>query len=131
GTLNAKFSPGGLVDIEYLVQGLQITHGHRQAELRQTNTYQAMQALAKHHILAPEAFTALSDAYIFLRHLIDALRMVRGHAKDLTVPPVDSDDFAFLARRLNYDQAHLPAFNDTLHHHVATVQTLNSELLDQ
>ncbi len=27
GTFNAKFSPGGLVDIEYLIQGLQINHG--------------------------------------------------------------------------------------------------------
>ena len=31
GTFNLKYSPGGLVDIEYLVQGLQITHGHEHA----------------------------------------------------------------------------------------------------
>ncbi len=27
GTFNAKYSPGGLVDVEYLIQGLQINHG--------------------------------------------------------------------------------------------------------
>ena len=40
GTFNAKYSPGGLVDIEYLVQGLQITHGRDNPALRQTNTRQ-------------------------------------------------------------------------------------------
>ena len=29
--------------------------------------------------------------------------MVRGHAKDLTVPPMDSREYAYLARRLQYE----------------------------
>jgi glutamate-ammonia-ligase adenylyltransferase len=33
------------------------------------------------------------------------LRVVRGNAKDLTLPPPDSEEFAFLARRLRYDSA--------------------------
>jgi len=45
GTFNAKLSPGGLVDCEYLVQGLQITYGHRDPSLRTTNTLQAIDAL--------------------------------------------------------------------------------------
>ena len=28
--------------------------------------------------------------------------MVRGHAKDLVLPPADSDEFIFLARRVGY-----------------------------
>jgi glutamate-ammonia-ligase adenylyltransferase len=32
--------------------------------------------------------------------LIDALRVVRGHAKDLTLPPFDSDEFVLLSRRM-------------------------------
>ncbi len=109
GTLNAKLSPGALVDCEYLVQGLQISYGHKFPQVRSTNTLEAMQRLAECGVLSPADFMHLREAYIFLRHLIDALRMVRGHARDLTVPPADSEEFGFLARRLGYggDVPHL------------------------
>lgn len=102
GTLNAKLSPGGLVDCEYLVQGLQITHGHQDPSLRTTNTLKAMDRLKAAEILTIDQHAQLSEAYVFQRRLIDALRMVRGHAKDLTVPAADSEEFEYLARRLGY-----------------------------
>jgi glutamate-ammonia-ligase adenylyltransferase len=102
GTFNAKLSPGGLVDCEYLVQGLQITHGHRDPALRTGRTRDAIDALREHGILNDEQHRRLLDAYMFLRRLIDALRMVRGNARDLTVPPQDDEEFQFLARRLGY-----------------------------
>ena len=111
GTLNAKLSAGGLVDIEYLVQGLQIAHGHRDPALRQTNTQQALEALHEFGLLSNEEYRTLVEAYIFQRRLIDALRMVRGHAKDLTVPEPESEEFEFLARRLGYNE-NLAALHD-------------------
>jgi glutamate-ammonia-ligase adenylyltransferase len=102
GAVNAKLSSGGLVDSEYIVQGLQISHGHQKPSLRVTNTLKAMQELLNAEILTEENYEHLKDAYIFQRRLIDALRMVRGHAKDLTVPTPDSEEFQFLARRLGY-----------------------------
>jgi len=102
GTTNAKLSPGGLVDCEYLVQGLQIRHGQRHPALRSTNTMQAMQALSQGGFLPTDAYHTLRASYIFLRNLIDALRMVRGHARDLEIPAAESDEFEFLARRLGY-----------------------------
>lgn len=127
GTINAKLSPGGLVDIEYLVQGLQITHGHDHPALRQSNTRQAMAALAEAQIIPPEDYLHLRQALNFLRQLINALRMVRGNTKDLTVPLADSEEFAFLARRLLYeDKAKL---QDDLVRHTTTVQEINQRLL--
>jgi len=102
GTLNAKLSPGALVDCEYLVQGLQITHGHQHPSVRSTNTLEATQALHACGVLPDEEYNTLRESYIFQRHLIDALRVVRGHARDLTVPPPESEEFGFLARRLGY-----------------------------
>jgi glutamate-ammonia-ligase adenylyltransferase len=99
GAINVKLSPGGLVDVEYFVQGLQMTHGHLHPELRCPNTAQAMRALVEVGYLA-DNYESLRTAYDFLRRLIDALRVVRGNAKDLTLPPADSEEFAFLARRL-------------------------------
>ncbi|MFQ5856708.1 MAG: glutamine synthetase adenylyltransferase [Anaerolineae bacterium] len=128
GTINAKYSHGGLVDVEYLVQGLQITHGHRDAGLRLTNTNEATGALAAAGILSPDDYTRLHEAHRFLRRLIDALRMVRGHAKDLTVPASDSEEFAFLARRLGYGSDVAQLHHD-LTHHTTQVQELSAQLL--
>jgi glutamate-ammonia-ligase adenylyltransferase len=102
GTFNAKLSPGGLVDCEYLVQGLQMTYGHLDAALRATNTREALKALTAAGVLSENDRLRLRDAYRFLRRVIDGLRMVRGDARDLTVPPADSEEFEFLARRLGY-----------------------------
>jgi [glutamine synthetase] adenylyltransferase / [glutamine synthetase]-adenylyl-L-tyrosine phosphorylase len=102
GTFNAKLSPGGLVDCEYLVQALQITHGRDRPEVRRTNTLEAMQSLRNAGVLSADEYDRLREAYIFLRRLIDALRMVRGHARHLTVPSSETEEFEFLARRLGY-----------------------------
>ncbi|MFQ5640096.1 MAG: glutamine synthetase adenylyltransferase [bacterium] len=128
GAVNAKYSPGALVDLEYLVQGLQIKHGKDNPELRSPRTSEAMAALTKHGILSTEDFNRLQAAHLYLRRLIEALRMVRGHSKDLTVPEPDSSECAFLARRLGYssDSSGLGA---DLIRHTSFVQELSSMLL--
>jgi len=128
GTINAKFSPGGLVDIEYMVQGLQMQHGGAHPEVRLTNVREAMAALATLGVLSPEAHADLRAAHAFMRDLIDALRMVRGNAKDLTVPPRDSQELAFLARRMGYD-AQSARLQDDIARHTARVQELGELLL--
>ncbi len=102
GTVNLKHSPGGIVDIEYAVQYLQIMHGHKLTVLRTSNTMQALAALVECGRVRREDGEDLRKAYFFIRMLIDGLRMVRGNAKDRILPPVDSDEFIFLARRVGY-----------------------------
>ncbi len=128
GTINAKFSPGALVDVEYTVQGLQMLHGHAHPSLHLTNTHAAITALGQAGIISAENAARLSEALLFLRHLINALRVVRGNSKDLTVPPEESEEFAFLARRLGYgnEPARLRA---DLTHHLEWVRRLNTRLL--
>ncbi|MFN8453671.1 MAG: hypothetical protein U0401_03205 [Anaerolineae bacterium] len=128
GTINAKFSPGGLVDIEYLVQGLQISHGYHHPELRLTNTREAMAALAGAGFIPAANYPKLREAHIFLRRLINALRMVRGNAKDLTVPGAKSEEFLFLARRLGYTE-NMAQLQDDLLQYTAYVQELSTRLL--
>jgi [glutamine synthetase] adenylyltransferase / [glutamine synthetase]-adenylyl-L-tyrosine phosphorylase len=128
GTFNAKFSPGGLVDIEYLIQGLQINHGAQNPALRLTNLRDAMSALHDAGILVDDDFIRLRKAHTFLRWLIDSLRVVRGNAKDVTIPPFGTEEFIFLARRLRYemDVVHL---RDDLARYIADVQEINNRLL--
>jgi glutamate-ammonia-ligase adenylyltransferase len=130
GTFNAKFSPGGLVDIEYLIQGLQINHGADNPALRLTNLRDAMSVLHGAAILSDEDYNHLRKAYTFLRWLIDSLRVVRGNAKDITMPPFGSEEFIFLARRLRYesDAEHL---REDLTRFAADVREINSRLLSQ
>jgi [glutamine synthetase] adenylyltransferase / [glutamine synthetase]-adenylyl-L-tyrosine phosphorylase len=128
GTFNAKYSPGALVDAEYLVQGLQIIHGDRYPELRSTNIREVLGALAELGLLTNEDYVRLRRAHTFLRWLIDGLRMVRGNAKDLTVPATGSEGFAFLARRLRYGDD-TERLQQDLNQHTTAVQELNQKWL--
>jgi len=102
GQINVKYSPGGLVDIEYLVQYLQIMCGKECSSLRTGNTLEGLSALADAKLLKPQSARELKKAYLFLRALIDALRMLEGHAGDLLLPEAHSDAFIFLSRRMGY-----------------------------
>lgn len=101
GAVNAKLSPGGLVDVEYFVQTLQIAHGRQDPTLRQANTLDALESLRAAGHLDDAFARAVHDSYIFLRRLTEALRVVRGSAKDLHIPPADSREFEYLAHRLD------------------------------
>ncbi len=126
GTVNLKHSPGGLVDIEYAIQYLQIMHGHTRPVLRTPNTMQALAGLAECGLVSRQDAEHLRKAYCFVRMLIDGLRMVRGNAKDLVLPPPDSDDFIFLARRVGYTtddwQAGARHLQTDIEEHMATTK---------
>ena len=102
GTVHVKYSPGGLIDIEYTTQYLQIQHGHGKPSLHTPNTLQALEVLQETTFLSRRDATVLMDNYLFMRKVIDGLRIVRGNAKDLILPAPGSDDMTYLARRLGY-----------------------------
>jgi glutamate-ammonia-ligase adenylyltransferase len=110
------------------VQGLQITHGRQRPELRLTNTLEAIDALRRTGILNDVDAARLRDAYHFLRQLIGSLRIVRGNARDLTLPPEDTEEFAFLARRLGYEDD-VERLDGELDSHVQNVLELSQRLL--
>ncbi len=102
GKINAKFSPGGLVDLEYGVQALQALHGKDIPALRTARIHDSLQALSEAGVLSQGDSTRLIEAYNFLRNLINGLRMLRGSAKDLFLPQVEAGEFGHLARRMGY-----------------------------
>lgn len=128
GTFNVKYSLGALVDAEYTVQALQMLHGRLHPELRLTNTRAAIAALVAQGVLPADDGERLSRAHLFLQTLINALRMVRGHSKDLTIPPQGSDEFAFLARRLGYGSDAV-RLQDDLTMHAEDVRRLAAQLV--
>ncbi len=102
GELNAKFSPGALLDLEYAVMLLQVAYGADRSELRTPYMREALKRLQKAGILALEEAERLADSYAFLRRLINSLRMLRGSARDLFLPESEADEFVHLARRMGY-----------------------------
>lgn len=101
---NAKFSPGALVDVEYYVQILQVLHGKQFPVLRTPRIHEALKGLTTCGILDAKESARLEEAYLFLRKLINGLRMLRGSAVDLFLPAEESDEFGHLARRMGYEQ---------------------------
>jgi [glutamine synthetase] adenylyltransferase / [glutamine synthetase]-adenylyl-L-tyrosine phosphorylase len=102
GRFNVKYSPGALVEVEYAVQYLQLEHGKDDATLRTPSTLVALDRLRDLGRLGVAQADELRAAYLFWRRVADALRMVRGNAKDLLLPDAGSEEVRFLARRLGY-----------------------------
>lgn len=102
GQINVKYSAGGIVDIEYAVQYLQLLNGKDHPQVRVPNTLEALDRLRRLQIIREPDYDVLHKAYLFLRNLIDALRIVRGDASDLVLPDEVSEEFKSLARRLGY-----------------------------
>ena len=77
-----KLGPGGLRDIEFAVQLLQLVHGRTDETLRSPSTLPALAALAQGGYVAREDAHDLAEAYRFLRqveHLLQLYRLSRTH----------------------------------------------------
>ena len=87
---NIKLGPGGIREIEFIVQSLQLVRGGNRAELRQQSLQAVLPALADTRGLDEGKPAALWDAYVFLRRLenfIQALRDQQTH--DLPAVEID------------------------------------------
>lgn len=99
---NAKFGRGGLAELEYGIQFLQLRHGAARPVVRQHQWARALEALLEVGTLSLAEFEHLYAANLFLRRLVNALRLARGNSKDLYVPAANAAEFSALARRMGY-----------------------------
>src|SRR5207302_10361403 len=98
--VNIKTGRGGLVDVEFLVQMLELRHGHAHPAVRVRDTPGAITALAAAGLLGPGDARALAEGYAFLRALESRLRL--EHNQPLEVTAADAAALLSLARRLGY-----------------------------
>ncbi|MDB5904511.1 MAG: glutamate-ammonia-ligase adenylyltransferase, partial [Betaproteobacteria bacterium] len=66
---NIKLGPGGIREIEFIVQLFQLIRGGRDAPLRRQPTLAVLPLLAERRLLTQEAVDELTSAYVFLRNL--------------------------------------------------------------
>jgi glutamate-ammonia-ligase adenylyltransferase len=97
---NPKAGRGGLVDVEFAAQFLQLAHGHDHPALRTPNTPTALVRLREAGLLREPVFQPLARGYDFLRRLELRLRIVHDYSVD-HLPP-EGPALTQLARRLGY-----------------------------
>jgi glutamate-ammonia-ligase adenylyltransferase len=100
GRYNSKLGRGGLVDVEFAVQFLQLAHGADHPLVRTPSTPRALAALLDEELLAPEDHGPLRRGYRFLRRLESRLRIVRDRSVDRL--PESGEELLRLARRMGY-----------------------------
>lgn len=98
---NIKRGRGGLVDIEFIAQMLQLRHGRQRPAVRHPNTLAALAALRREGDLNDADFEFFSDSYRFLRMLEARLQLMNTTARDDL--PDDPSELSKLARVLGYD----------------------------
>ncbi len=82
GRWHVKFGRGGLVDVEFLVQALQLAHGAAHPEVRRPGTAAALAGLARAGLLPPARAAELADHHRFLRRVSAALRLLSARPPD-------------------------------------------------
>lgn len=100
---NLKRGPGGVVDIEFVAQALQLIHGGTEPQLRTTETLPALHALHEAGHLTDAQFDALTRSYRTLRLIEGRLRLLDAAARHDF--PADPDEQRKLAHLLGYGDA--------------------------
>ena len=97
---NLKLGRGGLLEVDFVAQFLQLLHGARCPSLRVKGTLDALAALEREGLLARLDAATLIEGYRFLRRIESRLRIVRDRSAESL--PASADGLEVMARRLGY-----------------------------
>lgn len=121
-----KLGPGGLRDVEFAVQLLQLVHGRSDTTLRSGTTLEALRALAEGGYVGRVDAAQLDDAYRFLRameHRIQLYRLRRTH-----LVPEDAPDLRRIGRSLGMRTDPITELNQAWKRHASVVRRLHEKL---
>lgn len=121
---NVKTGLGGIRDVEFTVQLLQMLEGAHDPLVRSPNTLQAIARLRQARLLQADEARALTDGYVFLRNVEHRLQLLYDRqTQDL---PATERDLTLLGRRLGYADAQgfLDRYKEVTH----TVRALHERL---
>ena len=97
---NIKLGAGGIRDVEFLVQGLQLLYAGNDASLRTGNTLRAIERLSEANQLPRSVSMELRRAYEFLRTVEHRLQLLHGHQTHQL--PRSKEEVRVLARKLGF-----------------------------
>ncbi len=116
---------GGIRDIEFGVQGLQLLYGGQLSQVRTPNTLNALRRLHQARLITAEQARALHDAYCFLRTMEHRLQLIYGHQTH-ALPAPGTDARARFARSMGFE--HPEAFEQALQAHRAVARAFWEEV---
>jgi glutamate-ammonia-ligase adenylyltransferase len=110
GRLHVKFGRGGLVDVEFITQAIQMVHGRRHPAIRSPHTVTALREIGRAGLLPTDEAETLAGHYRFLRRVSADLRLFGARPSDTLdlAGPIP----ARLAKSLEY-----PSRKDFLDHY--------------
>jgi len=123
-SFNVKLGEGGIREIEFIAQALQLQHGGREPWVRSAQTLIVLARLAEKNYLSESERSHLSAAYTFLRTVEHRLQMEHG-AQTHTLP-ASRERLELLARRCGYDSSKdgLTNFAEDLARHTSAVRAV-------
>ena len=117
---DVKLGAGGIREIEFVVQALQLLHGARHAFLQETSTLKALPVLAELELLPHQEARALEAAYRFLRRVEHRLQ-IEAEQQTHTIPE-NGELLDRLARSLGFSSKE--NFTNALREHMQTVRSV-------
>jgi [glutamine synthetase] adenylyltransferase / [glutamine synthetase]-adenylyl-L-tyrosine phosphorylase len=127
GETNLKLGRGGIREIEFFIQALQLVYAGKSARLRERNSLMALDLLANAKLISDEDRQQLSEAYRFLRtveHRIQVVQERQTHSL-----PLKEDELLALARRSGFLRDNgLQRFRETLEQHRQRVAAIYGSL---
>ncbi len=119
---NIKTGRGGMVDVEFIAQYLQLCHGKKKQALRCRNTVDALHLLQSENLISEIDYESLVTGYKFLRRLENKLRLV--HDQSINELAADPAYLAKLARHLGYPESTGQPEKLFLEEYAKTTQTI-------
>ncbi len=101
-SFNIKTGRGGMVDVEFIAQYLQLRYAHQIKELWQQNTLDILRVLAKNDILHMAEAERLINGYKFLRRLENKLRLL--HDQSINELSLETKNLRKVVSRLGYEE---------------------------
>ena len=98
--LDLKSGPGGIRDVEFLVQALQLLYGGRHPRIRTGNVLEALARIGEEALLPEAVVESLRDAYLWLRRAEHCVQLVEERQTHRL--PRDTTSRLALARRMGY-----------------------------
>ncbi|MDP4506157.1 bifunctional [glutamine synthetase] adenylyltransferase/[glutamine synthetase]-adenylyl-L-tyrosine phosphorylase [Nonomuraea turcica] len=98
--LHTKLGPGGLSDVEWVAQLLQLRYAGTLPSLRTTRTLDALRAAVAEELLTPADEAVLAESWRFASRIRDAIMLVKGRPGDSV--PRDAGERKLLAQTLGY-----------------------------
>ena len=121
-----KLGAGGLRDVEFAVQLLQLVHGRTDDRLRAPGTLQALDALTARGYVGREDGEALHAAYAFLRTLEHRIQL--QHLRRTHVVPSDDASLRRLGRGMGFTKEPAASLDEAWAHHRREVRRLHEKL---